>query len=68
MARVDLKADRQARRLCVLSAHSEPGQDEGQVCVALAGELRLLATWLGLDEVHVTPKGDLAAPLASAFA
>ena len=67
-ARVDLKADRQGRRLCVLSAHSEPGQDEGEVWPRLAGELRLLATWLGLDAVHVAPKGDLAASLASALA
>jgi hypothetical protein len=67
-ARVDLKADRQGCRLCVLSAHSEPGGDHGEVCAALAGELRLLQRWLGLDTVEVTQKGDLAAPLASALA
>jgi uncharacterized protein YcaQ len=66
-ARVDLKADRQARRLCVLSAHSEPGHENQHVCAALAAELRLLATWLGLDTVRVWPKGDLAPALAQAL-
>ncbi len=67
-ARVDLKADRQARRLYVLSAHSEPGHEQDHVCSALAGELRLLAAWLGLDEVHSAARGDLAAALARSLA
>ncbi|MFI5956984.1 winged helix-turn-helix domain-containing protein [Cryptosporangium sp. NPDC051539] len=34
---------------------------------ALAGELRALAEWLGLDAVEVVQNGDLAAPLTSAL-
>jgi uncharacterized protein YcaQ len=34
---------------------------------ALAGELRALAEWLGLDRVEVAPNGDLAVPLTVAL-
>jgi hypothetical protein len=34
----------------------------------LARELRLMAGWLGLDDVVVGERGDLAAPLARALA
>jgi uncharacterized protein YcaQ len=30
------------------------------------GELRVMAEWLGLDEVHVARRGDLAAALRKA--
>ena len=33
----------------------------------LAAELRLMAGWLGLDEVRVQPKGDLAEDLSKAL-
>lgn len=55
-ARVDLKADRKARRLVVRSAW-------GEAAAPLAEELLRLAAWLGLDEVVVEPHGDLAASL-----
>lgn len=48
VARVDLKADREARKLRVLNTHFEPWVDRGEVQVALREELRLLADWLGL--------------------
>jgi hypothetical protein len=38
------------------------------VAPELAGELRLLAGWLGLEEVSLARKGDLAGKLAKAVA
>ena len=65
-ARVDLKADRKTGVLLVQAAHAEPGLTP-ETPARLAAELRLMAGWLGLAEVKVQPKGDLAAALASAF-
>jgi hypothetical protein len=67
-ARVDLKADRQADVLRVQAAHLEPGARPELVAPGLAEELRLMAGWLGLNEVAVAPKGDLAAGLQRALA
>jgi uncharacterized protein len=65
VARVDLKADRGPRVLRVQAAYAEP-HAPSETAEALAAELRGLAGWLGLDEVAVSPVGDLAAPLAAA--
>jgi uncharacterized protein YcaQ len=65
-ARVDLKADRAAGVLRVQSAHLEPGAGAGAVAPALAEELCTMAGWLGLADVAVAPKGDLAKALAAA--
>ena len=67
VGRVDLKSDRQAGVLRVQSAFAEPGADRAQVAPELAAELRLTATWLGLDRVEVMPRGDLAADLTAAL-
>ncbi len=69
-ARVDLKADRQARILRVQSAWIEPGhpRTEAEVSRALADELAAMASWLGLDAVQVRPVGDLAGSLQTAVA
>jgi len=67
-ARVDLKADRQAGVLRVQSAHGEPWTDEGVTAPALAAELRVMAGWLGLGDVEVVGKGDLAEALETALA
>ena len=64
VARVDLKADRAERRLLVQSAHAEDGVDHLEVAEPLLDELRLLAGWLGLDDVVVVDRGDLAPTLA----
>ena len=66
VARVDLKADRRARRLLVRSAWIEPAAEAGPVAAALAAELRTLAGWLGLGEIEVGRRGDLARRLAAA--
>ncbi|MFW3172377.1 winged helix-turn-helix domain-containing protein [Geodermatophilus sp. CPCC 206100] len=66
VARVDLKADRQAGVLRVQSASAEEGVDRTEVAAALAAELELMAGWLELDAVVVTERGDLAADLSAA--
>ena len=66
VARVDLKADRQAGVLRVQAAHAEPGVDAAEVAAALAAELRLMADWMALERVSVTDAGDLAPDLAVA--
>lgn len=64
VGRVDLKADRAGRRLLVPGAYGEPGAPP-ETAHELAVELRRLAGWLGLDDVVVAPRGDLAEPLAA---
>ncbi len=68
VARVDLKADRQAKQLLVQAAYVEDHSDPDQVAPALARELRTVGGWLGLDEVRVERKGSLAATLRRAIA
>ncbi|GAA1990576.1 winged helix-turn-helix domain-containing protein [Isoptericola halotolerans] len=63
-AMVDLKADRGAGVLRVVAAHRTPHAG-ASTPEALAAELRLLASWLGLAEVDVARVGDLAPDLAA---
>ena len=65
VARVDLKADRQAGVLRVQAAHAEPGAPP-ETAAALRAELELMAGWLGLGDVVIAPAGDLAAALQAA--
>jgi hypothetical protein len=64
-ARVDLKADRAGRVLRVQAAHLEPGAKADSVAGPLAAELRLMASWLDLDDVFVAGRGSLAFELAA---
>jgi uncharacterized protein YcaQ len=64
-ARVDLKSDRVAGRLRVAAAWLEPGADVAEVAPALVAELHRAASWQGLAEVEIAPRGDLAAALAA---
>jgi len=77
VARVDLKADRQAGVLRVRAAWVEPWVEDGpggtggvpgrqQVAAELAAELADLAAWLELDAVDVEPRGDLWPQLQAA--
>lgn len=67
VGRLDLKADRRAGgALRVPAAHLEPGADGAVVAQAAAAELRALSGWLGLGDVAVGERGDLAAALGRA--
>jgi uncharacterized protein YcaQ len=72
VARVDLKADRQAGLLRVPAAWAEPVRgrhdpEPGEVAGTLAAELHRLAGWLGLAGVVEPVAGDLAGPLTTAL-
>ncbi len=60
VGRFDLKADRRDSRLLVQASWLEPGADPGETADAAAAELRRMADWLGLADVDVRPRGDLA--------
>jgi uncharacterized protein YcaQ len=60
VGRVDLKADRANSRLLVHAAHLEAGQEAGAVAGPLREELRLMADWLGLEDVSLPRAGALA--------
>jgi uncharacterized protein YcaQ len=64
VGRVDLKAERARDVLHVVGAFAEPEQDKSRVAKALAAELKTMATWLGLAEVTVGERGDLARRLS----
>ncbi len=66
VARVDLKADRAGDSLRVLGAFGEAHIPRPRVIAALAGELRSMASWLGLGGFSVSTRGDLAAGLRAA--
>lgn len=66
VARVDLKAERQAKTLSVRAAHLESHADARQTAASLAPELYRLGRWLGLGTVKVGRKGDLAGELRKA--
>ena len=66
VARVDLKADRQASALQVFSSHGEANIDKGYVAERLHEALRDLTQWLGLDRMKIHQRGNLARALAHA--
>lgn len=65
--RVCLKADRQAGVLRANASHHELDADPAETAAALAGELRLMAGWLGLGDVAAGPSGNLARALKGAL-
>ena len=64
VARVDLKADRASRTLVVHGAFAE-AYAPPETAEELAAELRRMAGWLGLDDIAVGRRGDLAPRLAA---
>ncbi len=63
VGRVDLKADRANRALLVQSAWAEPGVNERELAAELMEELHLMASWLELDRIEVTGRGQLGPSL-----
>jgi uncharacterized protein YcaQ len=63
VGRFDLKADRKTSTLRVVAAHLEAGADATRVAPAARAEFDALASWLGLDHVHVARNGNLAREL-----
>lgn len=66
VARVDVRADRSGRRLVVEAAYRERHAKAAAIAEPLVTELRAVATWLGLDQIAVQRRGNLARALASA--
>lgn len=65
IGRVDLKADRQACALRVISVHCERGADEARFADVLARLLLPLQRWLGLETVDVMAGDGVAVLLDS---
>lgn len=63
VSRVDVKALRQVGALEVRGAYVEEGHDPGRVAAAMFPELEAMATWLGMGEIEIVNKGNLAANL-----
>ena len=64
VARVDLKADRAVSTLRVQAAHLESHAKAKTVVGPLMDELRAMASWMGLEQVVVEKRGDLAPALS----
>ena len=67
VARVDLKADRRAGVLLVRGSYAEPSFDPDRSLGVLHERLEELATFLGLSDIAVAPRGDLAPALTTAI-
>jgi hypothetical protein len=66
VARVDLKSHRDRGVLEVRGAFLEDGQEASRVATGLAPQLRAMSDWLGLGDVTVDSRGNLATVLRKA--
>jgi uncharacterized protein YcaQ len=66
VGRVDIKADRKAGVLRVPGAFIEDGRDPVRVGREMAAELQVMAGWLGMGEIAIGRKGNLASVLRGA--
>ena len=67
VGRLDLKSDRASSVLLVQGAWAEPTVDKASVAHATAAELQRMAAWLGLRDINVAKRGDLARQLNAAL-
>ena len=68
VGRIDLKSDRQNKKLLVQASWYEAklnSRDSAAAAKALAKHLKTVQSWQGLNETIVSPKGNLALELAS---
>lgn len=63
VGRADIKADRDRGVLTVPGAFVEDGDDPILVAREMAAELAVMATWLGMEDVAVGRRGNLASSL-----
>ncbi len=66
VGRVDLKSDRKSGVLMVQGSYHEPGRDPVEVASRLAPEIQAMSEWLGLGDVKVVQRGNLAKALRGA--
>ncbi len=59
VGRIDLKSDRPNSKLLVPAAHLEPGIEARDVAAPMRDELRLMADWLGLEDLALPRDGAL---------
>ena len=64
LGRLCLKADRATGTLLVNSIHKEADVDQNEIAAALAGELQLMAAWLGLQSLQLPNSGPVANAVA----
>ncbi len=64
VARLDLKADRKKSILRVQAAHAEPRFEHDRSMAVLVERLREMADFLGLSDLQVAERGELARELA----
>ena len=62
-----LKADRENEILRVNTSHYDDKHSQSELAAAAAEELRRMAGWLGLKDVQIVKKGNLATTLAKQF-
>ena len=65
--RLDLKSDRAGSTLLVQGAWAEATVDKASVTDATSAELQRMAAWLGLRDIDVSKRGDLARQLKAAL-
>jgi len=68
VGRIDLKSDRQGRRLLAQASWHESklsDRDAKSAAKALSKHLKTVQSWQGLDEIVVQPKGNLALELGT---
>jgi uncharacterized protein len=61
--RLCLKADRETSTLKVNAAHHEAGTEITTIAYQLSAELKLMANWLGLQNIAISKTGNLAPAL-----